>query len=121
MQLKMFLAMIPCIRNPMTHIFLSEIDEVLQVDVVPIRPDVVVDEQIKLVFNPVLKHKGQNSCCQLQEKDDSQKHGELEQEENQELETVFQCLIMLLKEWNTQISAERCFPEELQCSQRSPE
>lgn len=44
-----------------TYIFLSEIDEVLQVDVVPIRPDVVVDEQVELVFNPVLEDKRQNS------------------------------------------------------------
>lgn len=44
-----------------TYIFLSEIDEVLQVDVVPIRSDVVVDEQVELVFNPVLEDKRQNS------------------------------------------------------------
>lgn len=64
-----------------TYVFLSEIDEVLQIDVVPVRPDVIVDEQVELVFNPVLKDKRQDSRCQLQEEDDSQKHGELQQED----------------------------------------
>lgn len=54
-----------------THIFLSEIDEVLQIDVVSVGPDVVVDEQVELVFDPVLKDERQHSRGQLQEEDDS--------------------------------------------------
>lgn len=55
----------------MTYILLSEIDEVLQVDVVSVGPDVVVDEQVELVLDPVLEDKRQNSSRQLQEEDDS--------------------------------------------------
>ena len=60
---------------------LQRVDEVLEIDVVAVRPDVIVDEQVQLVFNPVFKDKRQDSCCQLQEKDDSQEHRELEEEE----------------------------------------
>lgn len=64
-----------------THIFLGEVDEVLQVDVVAVRPDVVVDEQVELVLDPVLEDKGQDARGQLQEEDDPQEDGELRQGE----------------------------------------
>lgn len=63
-----------------THVFLSEVDEVLQINVIPVRTDVVVDEQVELVLDPVLKDKGQHACGQLQEEDDSQEHRKLRQE-----------------------------------------
>lgn len=66
-----------------TYIFLSEINEVLQVDVVTVRTDVIVDEQIELILNPVLKDKRQDACRQLQEEDDSQEHRELQNTERQ--------------------------------------
>ena len=58
----------------LTNIFLSEIDEVLEIDVIPICPDVIVDEQVKLILNPVLKDECQDTSCQLQKEDDSQEH-----------------------------------------------
>lgn len=66
-----------------TYIFLSEINEVLQVDVVTVRTDVIVDEQIELILNPVLKDKRQDARRQLQEEDDSQEHRELQNTERQ--------------------------------------
>lgn len=52
------------------HIFLSEVDEVLQINVVPVGTNVVVDEEVELIFNPVFKDKGQDTGSQLQEEDD---------------------------------------------------
>lgn len=57
-----------------THIFLSKVNEVLEVNVIPIGLDVVVDEEIELVSNPVLEYKGQDPCCQLQEEDEAKEH-----------------------------------------------
>lgn len=65
----------------LTHIFLGEINEVLEINVVPVRPDVVVDEQVELIFDPVLEDKCQDSRRQLQEEDDSQEHGELQRDD----------------------------------------
>lgn len=65
-----------------TYVFLSEVNEVLEIDVVSIRPDVIVDEQVQLVFNPVLKDKRQDSRRQLQKEDDAQEHRELQQKED---------------------------------------
>lgn len=62
---------------PPTHVFLGEVDEVLQVDVVAVGADVVVDEQVELVLDPVLEDEGQHAGGQLQEEDDAQKDGEL--------------------------------------------
>jgi len=67
-------------RQTPTYVFLSEVDEVLQVDVVAVRPDVVVDEQVELVLDPVLEHEGQHPGGQLQEEDDAQEHRELRRE-----------------------------------------
>lgn len=64
-----------------TYIFLSEIDEVLEVDVVSVRPDVIVDEQVELILNPILKDKRQDARRQLQKEDDSQEHRELQRED----------------------------------------
>lgn len=61
-----------------THIFLSKVNEVLEVNVVPIGLDVVVDKEVELVSNPVLEDKGQDPCRQLQEEDEAKEHGELE-------------------------------------------
>lgn len=60
-----------------THVFLSKVNEVLEVNVVPVGLDVVVDEEVELVSNPVLEDKGQDPCCQLQEEDEAEEHGEL--------------------------------------------
>ena len=60
-----------------THIFLSKVNEVLEVNVVPIGLNIVVDEEIELVSNPVLEYEGQNPCCQFQEEDEAEEHGEL--------------------------------------------
>ena len=57
-----------------THVFLSKVNEVLEVNVVPIGLDVVVDEEVELVSYPVLEDKGQDPCCQLQEKDEAEEH-----------------------------------------------
>ena len=74
-------------ESTLTYVFLGEVDEVLQVDVVPIRPDVVVDEQIELVLDPVLEHEGQHARSQLQEEDDTQEHRELRQERSVQFST----------------------------------
>lgn len=60
-----------------THIFLSKVDEVLEVNVISVGLDVVVDEEVELVSNPVLEDKGQDPCCQLQEEDEAEEHREL--------------------------------------------
>lgn len=57
-----------------THIFLSKVNEVLEVNVIPIGLDVVVNEEIELVSNPVLEYEGQDPCCQLQEEDEAKEH-----------------------------------------------
>ena len=44
-----------------TYIFLGEVNEVLQVNVVPVGSDVVVDEELELVLDPVFKDECQNS------------------------------------------------------------
>src|SRR4029434_260266 len=64
----------------LSYIFLCEVDEVLEVDVVAVGSDVVVDEEVQLVFDPVLKDEGQHSRRQLQAEDDLQKHSELHRE-----------------------------------------
>lgn len=61
----------------LTHIFLGEIDEILQVDVVAVRFDIIVDEEVELVFDPVLKDEGKNAGSQLQEEDQTQEHRKL--------------------------------------------
>lgn len=61
-----------------THVVLGEVDEVLQVNVVPVRLDVVVDEKVELIFDPVFKDEGEDPRRQLQEEDQTQEHGELE-------------------------------------------
>lgn len=55
-------------------IFLSKVNEVLEVNVIPIGLDVVVNEEIELVSNPVLEYEGQDPCCQLQEEDEAKEH-----------------------------------------------
>lgn len=61
----------------LTHIFLGEIDEILQVDVVTVSFDIVVDEEVELVFDPVLEDEGKNAGSQLQEEDQTQEHRKL--------------------------------------------
>lgn len=60
-----------------THVFLSKVNEVLEVNVVPIGLDVIVDKKVELVSNPVLENEGQDPCRQLQEEDEAEEHGEL--------------------------------------------
>lgn len=45
-------------REVLTHIFLSKVNEVLEVNVIPVCFNIVVDEEVQLVFDPVFKHKG---------------------------------------------------------------
>ena len=59
---------------------MSEVNKVLKVDVISVSSDVIVNKKVKLVLDPVLKDKGQDSCSQLQEEDNSQEHWELQQE-----------------------------------------
>lgn len=59
------------------HIFLGKVYQVLQINVVSVGPDVVVNEKIELVLDPIFEDKGQDSCSQLQEEDDTQEHREL--------------------------------------------
>lgn len=61
----------------MTHVFLGKVNEVLQVDVIAIGLDIVVDEKVQLVFDPVLEDEGEDPSSQLQEEDQTQEHGEL--------------------------------------------
>lgn len=61
----------------LTHIILGEIDEILQVDVVAVGFDIIVDEKVELVFDPVLEDEGKDASSQLQEEDQTQEHGKL--------------------------------------------
>lgn len=61
-----------------THVVLGEVDEILQVDVISVRLDIVVDEKVELVFDPVLKDEGEDARSQLQEEDQTQEHRKLE-------------------------------------------
>lgn len=61
-----------------THVVLGEVDEILQVNVVSVRLDVVVDEKVELIFDPVFKDEGEDPRRQLQEEDQTQEHGKLE-------------------------------------------
>lgn len=63
--------------KPFPHIFLGEVYQVLQVNVVSVGPNVVVNEKVELVLDPVFEDEGQDSCSQLQEEDDTQEYGEL--------------------------------------------
>lgn len=61
-----------------THIVLGEVDEILQVNVISVRLDIVVDEKVELVFDPVFKDEGEDARSQLQEEDQTQEHRKLE-------------------------------------------
>lgn len=56
---------------------MGEIDEILQVDVVAVGFDIIVDEEVELVFDPVLEDEGKNAGSQLQEEDQTQEHRKL--------------------------------------------
>lgn len=56
------------------NIFLGEVYEVLQINVIPVCSDVVVYKEIQLVFDPVFENKCQNSSGELQEENNSQEH-----------------------------------------------
>lgn len=62
----------------MTHIFLGKVNEILQVDVIAVGLDVIVDEKVELVFDPVLKDEGEDPRSQLQKEDQTQEHRKLE-------------------------------------------
>ncbi len=57
-----------------THIVLGKVNEILQVDVVAVGLDVIVDEKVELLFDPVFKDEGKDPCSQLQEEDQPQEH-----------------------------------------------
>lgn len=65
------------IKKHSAHIFLGKVNQVLQINVVSVGPNVVVNEKVELVFDPIFEDKGQDSCSQLQEEDDTQEDGEL--------------------------------------------
>lgn len=77
-----------------SYIFLSEVDEVLQVNVISVGSYVVVDEKVELIFNPVFKDKGQDTGGQLQEEDYPQKHRKLG--EKRDKYTLLQSLTLIL-------------------------
>lgn len=54
------------------RIFLSKVNELLEVNVVPKGLDVVVEEEIERVSNPVHEYEGRDPCCQLQEADETE-------------------------------------------------
>jgi hypothetical protein len=60
-----------------THVFLSKVDKVLKVEIIPVGFDIVVDEEIKLVSDPILEDEGQDPRGQLQEEDEAEEHREL--------------------------------------------
>lgn len=66
-----------CMRS---YVILGEVDEILQVDVIPVGPDIVVDEELELILDPVFKDERQDSRRQLQEKYDSKKHRKLQKD-----------------------------------------
>lgn len=70
-----------------THIFLGKVNEILQVNVITISLDVIVDEKVKLVFDPVLKDEGKDPRSQLQEEDQTQEHRKLESTEHTQTNT----------------------------------
>lgn len=65
------------IKKHRSHIFLGEVYQVLQINVISVGPNVVVDEKVELVLDPVFEDKGQDTSGQLQKEDDTQEHGEL--------------------------------------------
>lgn len=65
-----------------SYVFLSEVDKVLQINVISVGSYVVVDEKVELIFNPVFEDKGQDTGSQLQEEDYPQKHRKLEEEKD---------------------------------------
>lgn len=64
-------------RGACTYILLGEVYEVLQVNVVSVSPDVVVNKEIQLVFDPVFENKRQHPSSELQEENNSQEHRKL--------------------------------------------
>lgn len=60
-----------------TYIFLGKVNEILQVDVIAVGLDIVVDEKVELVFDPVFEDEGEDPRSQLQEEDQTQEHGKL--------------------------------------------
>lgn len=64
-------------RGACTYILLGEVYEVLQVNVVSVRPDVVVNKEIQLVFDPVFENKRQHPSSELQEENNPQEHRKL--------------------------------------------
>lgn len=61
-----------------THIFLGKVNNVLQINVIAVGLDVIVDEKVELVFDPVLKDEGKDPRSQLQEEDQTKEHRKLE-------------------------------------------
>lgn len=71
------------------HIFLGEIYQVLKINIISVGPNVVVNEEVELVLDPVLEDKGQDSRSQLQEEDDTQEHRELKYKKHSQSLTNF--------------------------------
>lgn len=62
------------------HQLLQRVDEVLQVDVIPVRLDVAQKQVSDPVPQGILEDEGQDGCRQLQEEDKSDQGGELREE-----------------------------------------
>lgn len=60
----------PCIALPLSYHLLQGVDEVLQVDVLPVGLDVGQEEVIDPLPDVVLKDERQHGCRQLQEEDE---------------------------------------------------
>lgn len=65
-----------------TYILLGEVYEVLQVNVVSVRPDVIVNKEIQLVFDPVFENKRQHPSSELQEENNPQEHRKLREKKH---------------------------------------
>lgn len=59
---------------------MGKVNEILQVDIIAVSLDIIVDEEVELVFDPVLKDEGKDPCSQLQEEDQTQEHRKLERQ-----------------------------------------
>lgn len=70
-------------KEAWTYVFLGEVYEVLQVNVISVSPDVVVNKEIELVFDPVFENKRQHPGSEFQEENNPQEHRKLQWEEQQ--------------------------------------
>lgn len=65
-----------------TYVFLGEVYEVLQINVISVGSDVVVNKEIQLVFDPVFENKCQHPSSEFQEENNPQEHRKLRQKKH---------------------------------------